>query len=213
MMRSALLDVTEMPLHNSDDSAYLGEVARICERLGHRSDTAFKLLFPLGMATVLMIGWTRYQRNTDRYARLVRRAERLADRAIDAAKSRHADAVAEEYEPFNPDLQDIDSSGRPYRYVRSPYDETYLAVPGPAGPAGMLPPEDLEVRSLILQMNIVRRRAAQDGRSPAGALNVLNGELRGLLARSHSHRCALRRIAAAMPEQSSERAGLLSFFE
>lgn len=64
-------------------------------------------------------------------------------------------------EPFDPSVVAfLDNRGRPWRYMNSPLDETYIAEPVDEYVAGSLPPEEREVRDTLVATMMFRERVS-----------------------------------------------------
>lgn len=108
-------------------------------------------------------------------------------------------------EPFNPSLVAFrDDEGREYRYMSSPLDETYAAEPGDSYRPGTLPPEEREVRDMLLATVVFRRQVSwfdfwwsqflKPTKSYCVSLEYFQ-KLHELCARSREHRAAFCRLS------------------
>ncbi|HIH2750785.1 TPA: hypothetical protein ACYLN4_006606 [Burkholderia lata] len=195
----------------SADDPELARLLWLAGRAKHANGRAFRKLFPIGRATLFLIGFAEYGRRTDRFEVFTRRVQRRLDKASEA---RLPVRDREEYLPFNPHLYGEDANGHAYRHITSPYDEMYLMPPAGWVPDGMLPPEELEIRHLLLTLAIMRRNIAADkNRNEEGAaraLRAVQSELTRAANRTWAHKCALRRIASVLANGGREQSELLA---
>lgn len=113
-----------------------------------------------------------------------------------------------QYPPFDPVECLYDDAHNPIRFLNTPLDEKYLEPPGDFCPAGMLPPQDLEVRNAGAAMKLATERFIKLGildrffnRAEYLARKDLairtQATLRTLVNSSPEHKAALRRIVHA----------------
>ena len=209
-MQFADIDPPVASQFHLEDDPETAKLAWLGDRAKHANDRAFRKLFPFGIATLLLIGFAEYGRRTDRFSAFTHRVQRRLDRAYEARQPAHD---REEYPAFNPDIYGEDAHGKAVRYINHPYDEEYLVPPGQLVPDGTLPPEELEIRHILLKLAILSRNIAADkNRNKEGAaraLRSMQSELAHAANRTWAHKCAVRRIGSVLPDGGRERSDLL----
>lgn len=118
--------------------------------------------------------------------------------------------------PFDPTVTTNDGTGRRIRYINTPLDQVYLTPPPDAVPLGMLPPEEYEIQTALVELKFFTERVISFGffgrlfnRSAySKALEIARKKqsvLRQLVKRSPEHKAALQRIVSAMPTDNGGR--------
>lgn len=121
--------------------------------------------------------------------------------------------------PFDSRAYYLDDAGRTVQFVAHPLDQTYLTVPGPGVPAGMLPPQDLEIRAAlgdlamaeveVLSLGLIATYARLPSyRKAQAVVKAHQDALAALVASSPEHQAAMRRIVESLERGSKDRAEL-----
>lgn len=121
---------------------------------------------------------------------------------------------------FDPTRCMRDNDGREVRFVHDPLDRTYLENPSDLIPAGMLPPEDMEVREAATALALIKLEAGYMGvfarlfthpselREKRRRIADAEDRLRRVATRSPEHQAAVCRIVDAMPPNANMRQAL-----
>ncbi len=124
--------------------------------------------------------------------------------------------------PFDVQSHMNDAQGNPIRFITDPLAEHYIEPPGDWVPAGMLPPEEFQVRAALVEMKIFtdllhdlgifgRLFNSTEYKKRYKLANEKQNCLRQLVNSSREHKAALRRIVNAMPTDNGGREALLLY--
>lgn len=124
--------------------------------------------------------------------------------------------------PFDITLTDIDEKGNHVRFLLHPLDETYIKVPVHPAPEGMLPPQEIEVFEILIEVQKARKHQASfnvlhhyfNTKQYRIACRTTQNKQRQLLAvvnTSREHKAALRRLVSATPITSGAREVLAAY--
>ncbi len=126
--------------------------------------------------------------------------------------------------PFDNTLTFSDEKGSPGRYITDPLQERYLVPPGDWVQAGMLPPEEFEVRAALVEAKIFTERVMSFGffslvfgtakyRQAYEVAREKQRTLMELVNSSPAHKAAARRIVNDLLPSNGLRDALQSYIK